>query len=368
MKAGNIYSASDKSIYDAINQSKVTKEDITELLFSRATIASSKTKRKRIADYYSKLFHDFYDYQKLSEILGTNSQREKVTSRQIKGDVNLDEIETAVEEAIEEIHKIDDAQLTVNRLKGSIYVNANYRTTNFNKTEFRQVVDKEATIEINIDDNGFTTRFPSNPKLEEWHEKIIETLKGNNKEQDIEENQINLTFIPSAEKRSSFFSRLIEEIDGYELTDVTDVYVYHPRPTEIEEEDDDDIERANEGFHISKAALKGEQVLNSTELKGLFARGFYVSKITWTAIKPEEASDKYVFEALVTDPENFSGFSYLAKGYHKRKGVDEYTKSRTHLSAFEERSFYKSLESCARKICDDILKKSLGGDENDGIE
>src|SRR5690554_2740516 len=100
MKAGNLYSASDKSIFDAISQSQVTKDDITELLFDRATIASTKTKRDKIADYYSKLYHDFYDYQKLSEILGTSTQKEKVTSKKIEAKINLDNIEASVHEAI----------------------------------------------------------------------------------------------------------------------------------------------------------------------------------------------------------------------------------------------------------------------------
>lgn len=362
MKAGNLYSASDKSIFDAISQSQVTKDDITELLFDRATIASTKTKRDKIADYYSKLYHDFYDYQKLSEILGTSTQKEKVTSKKIEAKINLDNIETSVHEAISKIESTDEAKIKVNRAGNSLFIHANYRTTNFNKTEFRQVVDKEAIIEIHMDDSGFTTRHPSNPKLEEWYETIIETLKENNKDEEIEENKINLTFIPSSKERSKFFSRLINEIEGWVLLDVTDVYVFHPKPKSSDEED----EGVETGVHISKASLKGEQVLNSTEIKNLFSRGFYISKITWSATKTEPESDKYIFEAQVTDPENFSGFSYLAKGFHKRKGISEYNKSRSQISSTEERSFYKRLEACARRICEDIIGDSENEEEHDG--
>lgn len=364
MKAGNLYSASDKSIYDAISQSQVTKDDITELLFDRATIASSKTKRDKIADYYSKLYHDFYDYQKLSEILGTSTQREKVTSKKIEANVTLDNIEANIHDAISKIEDTDEAKFRVNRAGNSLFIHANYRTTNFNKTEFRQVVDKEAIIEIHLDESGFTTRHPSNPKLEEWYETIIETLKENNKDEEIEESEINLTFIPSQQERSKFFSRLINEIEGWELLDVTDVYVFHPKPKALEEEDSD-IET---GVHISKASLKGEQVLNSTEINNLFSRGFYISKITWSATKSEPESDKYIFEAQVTDAENFSGFSYLAKGFHKRKGISEYNKSRSQISSTEERSFYKRLETCARRICKEIVDDSVSEGRDDGNE
>ncbi|HHS5823757.1 TPA: hypothetical protein ACTNTH_004574, partial [Salmonella enterica subsp. enterica serovar Enteritidis] len=62
MKIG-LYSVNDKAMFDALNQTKVTHEDMKSLFFKRGIIISKDTKRKTLALDFSKNFHGYYDFE-----------------------------------------------------------------------------------------------------------------------------------------------------------------------------------------------------------------------------------------------------------------------------------------------------------------
>lgn len=45
MKMGHLYSVSDKALFDALNNSKLTNQEIIDIFFSRGILVSKETKR-----------------------------------------------------------------------------------------------------------------------------------------------------------------------------------------------------------------------------------------------------------------------------------------------------------------------------------
>ena len=84
MKLGTIYSASDKSLYDALNQSNVTNADLRSLFLSRGILVSSDSNRKHLAKHFARLFHDYRDYQALARLFGGSVQRKKYQHSELK--------------------------------------------------------------------------------------------------------------------------------------------------------------------------------------------------------------------------------------------------------------------------------------------
>ena len=141
-------------------------------------------------------------------------------------------------------------------------------------------------------------------------------------------------------------------MNGYKKHDVTDVYVYKPKAKRDGDEDPEeatsDEEDTNLGVHISRATLKGEGVIESEEMRGLIARGFYISKIVWQAKESGIDPDIFEFEAQFSEPETCTRFSYLARGHYKYQGNQQYSKTRTQLLAEEDRELSKAIENAAR--------------------
>lgn len=358
---GSLYSVSDKAIFDAIHQSKVTNPELKSIFLSRGTIASSKTNREKLAEYFSLFPHSYFDYQKLSELLGTNTRREKNTSVLLEQKLSSDVVETAINDLIKDIEYFGGHCELSSSDSGQAYnINVSYREFNYRNSEFRQITNKEANISIESTQNGFIIRHPQNNTVDEWKAMLIAKLEAE-EGQDIEVREISLRHIDKHSLITDFFTTLINDISGFELKDVTDVFVYHPKDESSDESNDDTSDIPDEevelGTHISKAALKGQNVLRSEVLNDFYDKEFYISKVVWRSkVKGSVDEDLYEFEAQFSDPENKEQFSYLSKGFYSYLAQGQYTKNRKAFTADEERRVNKSIEAAAQRSLKGILE------------
>lgn len=369
MKTGNLYSVSDKALFDALNNSKLTNQEIIDIFFSRGILISKETKRKELALYFSRLTHGYHDFELLSEILGTYSRKEKSTSCEIPNTVSKDQIEQAAHDLCEKIN-VEGNSADSNILpNGDIEIVIKYQKLNLDKSELRQTVKKEATLVIETSKNGFTLRAPLNEDVNTWKIDLLNNIQDETEDR-IEFSEISLAHITDHSLRSEFLTTLIKEIGSYKLLDVTDVYVYHPkegRPSveelDIDIDEDTEIEEDEEeidlGVHISKASLKGEGVLQSEELHSLYAKGFYIWRIIWRCKEDVVGSDQVELEAQFSEPESCTKFSYIAKGFYKYKSLGAYSNSRSQLSYSAEKDLLQKLEFKARKTIGEISLKAL---------
>ncbi|WP_462168234.1 hypothetical protein [Pseudoalteromonas lipolytica] len=356
MAKGSLYSVSDKAMFDAINQSKVTNSDLKGLFLTRGILISAQTKRKSLATYFSMFPHTYKDYKVLADILGTNTRKEKNTSTRLDATVNKEIIETAAVQLISELeHYGVDCSIDMDEKNDSLNIDVIYEEFDYTSSEFKQVIKKSASIIVELDENGIVIRHPQNKTVEEWKASFISKLEVELEEELLPQN-ISLSHITNHSKVTIFFESLIDNLDGYNLEDVTDVYVYHPKGLENDFENDTGNEDVDLGTHISKASLKGQNVLNSNELKQLYDKGFYISKIVWRSKKGTTIdADIYEFEAQFSDAETREQFSYLAKGFYSYKeSGGGYVKSRKGISAIQERELNQLIERFASNILSNI--------------
>lgn len=362
MKIG-LYSVTDKALFDALNQAKVTNDDMKSLFFKRGTIISKDTKRKALALDFSRYFHGFDDYKKLSEILGSIGRREKSSINIINADVDKSEIEAAVKLVCEDLQKEGD-QTDFIYTDAGLQVKIKYVKLDYNMSEFRQSSTREAIILIEKNESGeFITRFPQNSKSREFTEKLVNKIKSENTETKVSLDEITLESVKDHTERTNFFKKLIESIPNYNCVDVTDVYVTHPILEERKKENNDDDDEPEDvavdlGCHISKASLKGRGVLESKELTDLLAQGFYITKIVWVSVvNGFFDSNKFEFEAQFFDTDNCKLFSYLVRGQYKYKSVDDYT-HRQNVEKEKEVLLLTLIERSAREISDEIVGRN----------
>ncbi|HDU8441701.1 TPA: hypothetical protein SMN10_000192 [Proteus mirabilis] len=369
MKIG-LYSVTDKAIFDALNQNKITNEEMRGLFFRRGILISTQTPRKTLAIDFSKYYHGYKDFQNLSDILGSIGRREKSTNSFIKTNLNKDDIESCIKDTLNELNKEGDTTsyfITSNSFEITIkYVKLDYKLS-----EFRQSSTREANIQVEIlNNNEYLLRCPPNPKAEEFTSILEEKIKEES-EGDISTDIITLESVKSASERTRFFTKLIKEMKDHDLYDVSDVYISHPilndlkgEDSELSNNDDEsDNESDNEsdipdlGYHISKASLKGRGILDSEELKDLLDKEFYISRIIWT-IKNKKLvdSDLIELEAQFIDSEKCKKFSYLIRGYYQYISINEFNKNRKSFNQENERELSKLLEKTARTISDKIIK------------
>lgn len=354
MRIGTIYSASDKSLYDALNQKTVTNADLRELFLSRGILVSKETSRRNLARHFSRLNHDYRDYEKLAKLFGNPVHREKMSSMRILAPIPLATFESSAHELKAELEQAGSI-VKVHTVKGTrLDIEIKYSKVHFNKSDFRQVVNRTAIISFQQEGDEIVINAPHSDDVYEWIDAIRKTASEKSGES-LELDEIALPPGLDPKIKSAFFTHLIRELTGYVLHDVSDVYVSKPKPPSGED-DEDDLDEGTPGIHITKASLRGQGVGQSEELKLLSAKGFYISRVIWTAKATTPDSDIFEFEAQFASPDDCTDFTYLPRGYYRYLEGHTYNQTRTGFSSEEEQKFGKLIEAAARAT----LKKLPG--------
>ena len=70
IRGSSFYYATDKNIFDALNEHKVDTPNVVHLFQRRNIVVSKKTVREDLAKYFSRLTHDYYDHKDIAARLG----------------------------------------------------------------------------------------------------------------------------------------------------------------------------------------------------------------------------------------------------------------------------------------------------------
>lgn len=350
----SLYYASDKNIYDALNQHKVDNETITRLFARRNTIASKKTAKEDLADYFARLTHDYLDHKDIAARLGVAPRRERVTYMDIHGDASTDQLKSTIDRVKADLEKTGDV-VHISRRDNNITLSVQYSSIDYKRSEFTQIQVKDGSIEFIKTDKGYLIRNTQSNYINLVRDAILSGLEVET-EKPVEKVLVTLFDVPSHKLRSRFFHDLATNLPGYSHQDVTEVYVYKQKPQKnlLDGEDDDseDIDAtdlAPENPHIERVFLRGNGVSRSSLLHDLTdGDNYYIVKIGWTASKTVGNGDLFEIEAVFTNPRDCTGFSFLLKGIHPYE-AGRYSKRRPPLKP-EIEEISKVIESKSREL------------------
>ncbi|EPG4020533.1 hypothetical protein QK360_17110 [Pseudomonas aeruginosa] len=386
MRMGSLYFASDKAIYDALTQRSLTSAELRKVFLSRGIVISNESDKKFLANRFSALFHDYYDYRNLSLLVGGRDSREKTTNVVVTTAVTKDQLTDALtsvkEWLVDDQHEQAEVAVHGDQLKLTV----KYHKLDLSQAEFRQVVEKTAEIILEKQGSGWKITGPMNEKFKDITDQLysqIEILT----DQDVCTRTISLEAIPDAGIRTNFLRSLIHNLKDMEVVDVVDVSTFNPNDREDDDldlsddalviEDSIEVESIDEGeegedddpkaelarpqpearshkiIRIDKASLKGKGVLESKQLLELEGHGFYLWKIRWKARERLVGSELVLFEAQFGNQAKFCDFSYIVKGvYNYNNG--KYAKSLVRAEPVFEQKLKIRLEEAAQKTLDDI--------------
>lgn len=338
-----LYFYHDKAIFDGLCQQGITKPELHHFLLRKNVIASQETDRGELAHYLSSYIFDFHDRNKLSEQLTTKPKRENVASSSIKKEENSKLDDEAIRQTLsnmrEKLSAEPDCQASVSCTKDSFTLDITYKDHDLTKPEAKQIETKKVQIEIFKEQDSFTIRSPAN----DFGEKLLSDLKASLASEVDEElaiQELSLVGISDSRLISKFFNLLMDNVEGYKLTDVTNVKLYHP--------DSDEEEEETAASHIRRAMLNGKQVLVSPELNSLYDRGFHISNVQWLADDQLPNGDRVAFEASLKKPKTKEGFSFQIRGiYRYSDRTQDITQKLTPPSNAEKKDIYKRLELAA---------------------
>jgi hypothetical protein len=313
MHGASLYYASDKNVFDALNQHKVDIPTITRLFQRRNIIVSKKSRREELAEYFARLTHDYYDHKEIAARLGVAPRRERITSMDIVGAGDTDGLQAAAEQLKSQLEASGDT-VQIARSGDNLTLNVQYSKMNYKLSEFAQVQVRDGTVEFVKSVEGFIVRNTQNEYLNDVRDTLLKEVE---KVSDTSVTKITVSLfdIPSPKLRSKFFHELMTNLPGFVRLDVSDVHVYKAKPS-IEGDDEQETRNAeDQDTHVERVLLKGNGVTRSELLNALLDEDdYYIIKIDWTATETMGEGNVYDIEAVFSDPKDCSGFSFILNG------------------------------------------------------
>lgn len=228
MKIGSIYSASDKSLFDALTQSAVTNPELRSLFFQYGIVISKATTRRQLAKYFSRLIQDYEAFQTLARLFDTGQRKERVSCLRVTSTANMDLYEAAAHRLVTAIG--DDGNVAQVVRKGSepMRIEISYKKFRFDRNEFRQIVTKTAEISFEEKNGQILITGPQNEDVDTWLKDLIADVQ-ENIDDNLEIDEVSLLDFPAPVTRTSFFTTLLKSVDGFSFVDVSDVYLHQPK-------------------------------------------------------------------------------------------------------------------------------------------
>lgn len=307
----SLYYATDKNVFDALNQHKVDMPTVIKLFQRRNIIVSKKTPREDLANYFARLGHDYFDHKDISSRLGITPRRERITSMDVIGENAVDALQVAVDKLKQELESTGDV-VQVTRDGSTLTMNVQYSTIDYKLSEFAQVQVRDGIVEFEKTDDGYIVRNTHNDYLNNVRDSLIGKIEKGMSEP-IKKKAVSLFDITGPKLRSKFFHELVNNLPGYMRKDVTDVFVYKAKPEVEDDEDDED----DPDTHVERVALRGNGVTRSQILNELLDDNlYYITKIGWTTQETSGVGNVYDIEAVFSDPKDCTGFSFILSGVY----------------------------------------------------
>ena len=360
----SLYYASDKNIFDALNQHKVDAVTVTDLFRRRNTIVSAKTHRDDLAKYFARLMHDYQDHQAIARRLGIAPRRERITYMDVAGIREVDDIKAAVEQLKQELAKTGEV-IQVEGDGDNLSIHVQYSTVDYKVSEFAQVQIRDGTVDFIRSADGYIVRNTQNEYVNDVRDTLLAKLEKASGAA-LDKVSVSLFDIPEPKLRSKFFHELITKLPGFTHRDVTAAYVYKAKPADdADSEETDNSLGSDPDTHVERVQLRGKGVSRSELLKELLeVDDYYITKIAWTV--SENLGDGHYFdiEAAFTEPEACTGFSFILSGVCELEdGVVSSRRrapSKSEIAAISQVIESKSRELVAQ-MRDEYSKLNAGG-------
>ncbi|EOI6836738.1 hypothetical protein ACMVR2_001186 [Yersinia enterocolitica] len=361
MKGRNLFFATEKNIYDALHHKRITTSILSDILLRKGIILCEETTKEELIEEVCRLPHCYEDLQSLKELVQKYDQRESLTKVTLNTETNQNDLKKAID-IVKKIYAADkNGSISLNANKdGSILIDLNYQDIDLSKTELRQIDNRNVSIEFKSDDDKVNIRMPQTAKAREVVD-LIQKQLSKIQDKSIDRFEISLETIIQPNLRSQFFQDLMNGLTGYEVDDVTNVVLN--RSGSEESDSDDEDQNIDTGF-VKKAVLNGEGVNTSSIFSQLHNKGYYISRIAWSAIPENRIGDRIIVEAFFKNADSCTDFSYNIKGINNQKG-NEYNITIRPANSLEKQKISELIEISAEKAYYKIVSVEVDGHEKD---
>jgi len=314
------YFADDKDIADLLDAPKFSKKKLLQLALDRGILLSHELPPETLRDQLSRIPFSWLQLQSLLDTIKTPDAEEKVTTCRYESSANMEELQKVLGDVRDIRGETADEAYIIRPASGGIFVRITYSEVDHSSTRVLQRIHKEMEIVVEPVAGGYEFRFPANKRAEAIVGRITDMLPVPEGKEKPKRLTVDLSSVVDPAKRTEFFIRLMDGMEGFKRRDVIDLKL-NRIPNEADDDDGDSEEEEKVEEELKKGLVKrmtltGEALLASPEFGRLRTDGFCISRTVWEAKEVTGQGRVYEVEAQFKDSDAGTGFCYLVRGVH----------------------------------------------------
>jgi hypothetical protein len=360
------YCATDKELFDLLMSGKqrLTESVLFGLARDRGIFYSPKSSREEIVQRMALLTHDIHDLDSIVQLREHSGREERTASIVLDAEITSEEIRSALSEYSSTIKNTEKVTIQPRTSLSSV-INLEYDEYDYSRTRLIQRQTKQATIDIVVKDGKTIIRMPANEKARGFVDELSGRVEKERKEK-IERKVISLADINSADKRTTFFTKLISRIAGYKLQNVTNIRVARWMESDSGSIDleETELDVRDEMLAVVKSVvMHGQNLVASEQYQKLREDGFFITSITWRSVQLQAPNDLVQFDAGFDDGLTGTGFKYGVR-YAHRLSNGEYAKNLKAVPESRKPSLFALIEKTAASVVESLENPEEGGDSS----
>jgi hypothetical protein len=231
----------------------------------------------------------------------------------------------------------------------AVVVSVNFVDVDTSKSRVLQKREKDLEIRISPTDTEINITSTDSSRAKEIVQNVLDALKVANATTDIHETKIDLSPIRDHKLRLKFFIKMMREMPGMVLLDVSNVKVDRVPPIQQDEENESANAEAEKPVQeqLRRAVLMGEQLLITREFQELASRGFFISSANWISEKNDGRGVQVEFSAGFSDSSDAKEFSYKVMGEYSRDDDGVVQAQRKKVFGSDRLAYQDALEKSA---------------------
>ncbi|QWT19517.1 hypothetical protein KPL74_17435 [Bacillus sp. NP157] len=229
--------------------------------------------------------------------------------------------QSELRDAIAKYHGLNPRDDVAARKRGTteLIMAVGYEETEYSRTRLLQKTLRDAELSFSNEGGKTVVRIPATEKSRTIVAQINRILSETSRPK-ISTSEIRVSHLGTPEARTAFFTSLIVSIAGHKLQTVTRVRVAtlqagtaHADDLDVAIEENKAAEQEMLGI-VKHVALSGDNLVASSMFQDLIAKGFFVTSISWRAVRNEKPPHILSLEAAFEGKADGTGFKYGVTG------------------------------------------------------
>lgn len=345
--------ADDKDLSDLLmsNAYKPSQKQLLAIARNYGIFLPNSAERSVIISALVKLNIGFNELTVFVDAAETPDRKEKQTTQLIHQtatpDVLANVIETVTSSRKDSGEKESCSQVT--RADGTIELTINYIEQDPSKNLLRQWREKTTVLELYKTDSGeIGMRHDANEKVTSIANQIAKGIVGPDSSPE-KVQKVELCVIDNADVRTTFFLKLMENVEKYSLKDVVVLKLVKIDGSDEDSDPDDDASSLDDQITgiVRKLEFDGSRLLQSNEYKQMKEAGFAINHARWRGKLISESPMEVIFEAGFRDGQNAKDFIFSIGGIYKQKESGEIAVTKSTPDKLTETKLKTLLEKAA---------------------